>query len=346
MRKIKILQSKIGGCIALLLVMAFILFFFTQKAYTVTKYKGIQPGLSTQEEVSDVLGAPTQKIDDSAYEYGPNTGIDKYIIEYSQDQEGKTVVDRLDMYLSKPVTRKALAGQMKLPDKADKDGTSSTGKLVEFYGGKKSLVLTYQGEAEKSGVKMVSFLSRNRFEEGPGEPITARIPTPVEEEEERETPPVVVGKPSIEAKIHLQQGMTYVTLAQANPKKKKENYKNAELEFTQAIELYPKYAEAYSNRGVIYMQQKKYNKSEIDLLKAADINPKDPYVQYNLAALYSLQKKTDLGLDAMDKALELGFNNYDALRPRGKGSDPDLKNLRKDPGYKQVLEKHKVFILK
>lgn len=344
MRKIIILQPKIGVSIALFLAMTLILL-SAQKAYTVTKYKGIQPGLSTKEQVSDVLGAPTQKLNDSAYEYGPNTGIDKYIIEYSEDEEGKAVVDRLDMYFSKPVTRKALAGQMKLPDKPDKDGANSVGKLVEFYGGKKSLVLTYQSEAEKSGVKMVSFLSRNRFEEGPGEPITARTPVPREEGEGRETPPVA-GKPSVEAKIHLQQGMTYVTLAQANPKKKKENYKNAKLEFTKAIELYPKYAEAYSNRGVIYMQQKKYNKSEIDLLKAADIKPKDPYVQYNLAALYSLQKKTDLALDAMDKALELGFNNYDALRPTGRGSDPDLKNLRKDPGYKQVLEKHKVFILK
>jgi tetratricopeptide (TPR) repeat protein len=149
-----------------------------------------------------------------------------------------------------------------------------------------------------------------------------------------------------EAKLHLQQGMTYITIAKANPGTAKENYSNALMEFNNAIEDYPNYEEAYSNRAVIYMLQKKYNKAEIDLLKAAEINPKDPYVQYNLAALYSLQKKTDLGLDALDRALENGFNNFSALKPKGKGSDPDLKNLRKDPGYKEVLEKHKVFILK
>jgi len=34
-----------------------------------------------------------------------------------------------------------------------------------------------------------------------------------------------------------------------------------------------------------------------------------------------------------------GFNDYDRLR-----SDPDLKNLRASKEFKQVLEKHKVFI--
>ena len=91
------------------------------------------------------------------------------------------------------------------------------------------------------------------------------------------------------------------------------------------------------------MQQKKYNKAEVDLKKAAELKPKDPIIHYNLAALYSLQNKLDLALDELDKALENGFDNYDALKSSG---DHVLKNLRKDPEFRKVLEKHKVFILK
>ena len=133
-----------------------------------------------------------------------------------------------------------------------------------------------------------------------------------------------------EAKINLQQGMNYV---------KSKDYENAIKEFTLAIEKYPKYAVAYSNRGVAYIQQKKLNKATDDLLKAVELDPKDKEIHYNIAALYSLQNQLDRALDSLDKALSLGFGDYDALR-----NDPDLANLRKNPEFRKILEKHKVFI--
>jgi len=161
-----------------------------------------------------------------------------------------------------------------------------------------------------------------------------------------ETPPSIEEGPPLEAKQHLQQGMTYVSLAQKNPMTSSENYENALLEFSNAVDLYPNYAEAYSNRGVVYMQQKKFNKALEDLKRSAELKPEDPIIYYNLAALYSLQNQLDLALDALDKALEYGFNNYDALKPSGRNSDPDLNNLRRHPEYRKVLETHKVFIFK
>ena len=136
--------------------------------------------------------------------------------------------------------------------------------------------------------------------------------------------------PSVEAKLNLQQGMNYV---------KAKDYDNAIKEFTVAIEKYPDYAVAYSNRAIAYMQQKKFNKAMDDLKKASEIAPNDPMVYYNLTSLYSLQNQLDRALDSLDKALELGFNDYDSLR-----NDPDLNNLRKHPEYRKVLEKYKVFI--
>jgi tetratricopeptide (TPR) repeat protein len=172
--------------------------------------------------------------------------------------------------------------------------------------------------------------------------IAKATPTPTQ----APTEPAHPMEPSLEAKQHLQQGMAYVSLAQKNPATASENYENALMEFSRAVGIYPNYAEAYSNRGVVYMQQKKFNKALEDLKRAAELKPNDPIIHYNLAALYSRQNQLDLALDALDKSLEYGFNNYDALRPSGRNSDPDLNNLRRHPEFRKVLEKHKVFILK
>ena len=142
--------------------------------------------------------------------------------------------------------------------------------------------------------------------------------------------PSVEEMKKLSAELNFQQGMNYI---------QNEDYGNAIKEFTAAINKYPKYAIAYSNRAVAYMQQKKYNIAAEDLEKAEKLSPQDANIYYNLTALYSLQKKLDLALNALDKALELGFNNYDSLR-----KDPDLKNLRKHAEFQKVLEKHKIFL--
>lgn len=168
------------------------------------------------------------------------------------------------------------------------------------------------------------------------QPVTEQAPqTPTQ-------PPAQIGKGSTdptsqtavptEAKLSLQQGMNYL---------RSHDYDNAIKEFTLAIQKYPNYDVAYSNRAVAYMQQHKFNKALDDLKKAEEINPNNPTIHYNFVALYSLQKQLDRALDSLDRALELGFNNYDALR-----TDTDLNNVRKHPEFRKILEKHKVFIMK
>jgi Tfp pilus assembly protein PilF len=155
-------------------------------------------------------------------------------------------------------------------------------------------------------------------------------------------PPAQIGKGStdaaaqaavpVEAKLNMQQGMNCL---------RSKDYENAIKEFSVAIEKHPAYDVAYSNRAVAYMQQKKFNKAMDDLKKAEEINANNATVHYNFVALYSLQSQLDRSLDSLDRCLDLGFNNYDALR-----SDPDLNSVRKHPEFKKILEKHKVFIMK
>jgi hypothetical protein len=153
--------------------------------------------------------------------------------------------------------------------------------------------------------------------------------------------PPAAGEPSLEVKSHIKQGLSYVSVAKnANsPGIFNENIENAINEFSNAIKKDPNYAEAYSNRGVAYMMQKKYNKALDDLKKAKDLKPDSANIRYNLASCHSLMGSVDYGLDELDAALEKGFNSYDSLR-----KDPDISNLRKHKEFKRILEKHKVFI--
>jgi len=150
-------------------------------------------------------------------------------------------------------------------------------------------------------------------------------------------------EPSFEVRSHIKQGLSYVSTAKNAHNKAlfDENIDNALKEFSLAIEKAPDYADAYSNRGVAYMQQRKYNKALEDLKKAKELKSESPSIRYNLACLYSLKGDVDFGLDELDAALANGFSDYESLR-----RDPDLKNLRKSPEFKRVLEKHKVFIMK
>lgn len=137
-------------------------------------------------------------------------------------------------------------------------------------------------------------------------------------------------KVPLEAKQHLQQGMQYAS---------RRDYVNACKEFSNAIQLSPGFATAYSNRGVAYMQQKKFDLAEDDLKKAVELGPKDGKNHYNMACWYSLQGQVGRGLASIDTALSNGFSDYEALR-----KDRDLARLRQSGDWQKTLEKHKIFI--
>ncbi|MCX8069414.1 MAG: tetratricopeptide repeat protein, partial [Thermodesulfovibrionales bacterium] len=160
---------------------------------------------------------------------------------------------------------------------------------------------------------------------------TPQQPTPpVAQPPAAEPPKTAKSEPPTEAKLNLQQGMNYM---------RAKDWDNAIKEFTLAIQKYPQYDTAYSNRAVAYMQQKKFNKAMDDLKEAEKINPNNANTHYNFTCWYSLQNQLDRSLDSLDKALSLGFNDYDMLR-----NDPDLNNVRKHPEFRKILEKYKVFI--
>lgn len=137
-------------------------------------------------------------------------------------------------------------------------------------------------------------------------------------------------KVPLEAKQHFQQGMQYAS---------RRDYANACKEFSNAIQVSPGFAAAYSNRGVANLQQKKFDLAEDDLRKAVELGPKDGRNHYNMACWYSLQGQVGRGLASIDSALSNGFSDYEALR-----KDRDLSRLRQSSDWQKTLEKHKIFI--
>lgn len=117
------------------------------------------------------------------------------------------------------------------------------------------------------------------------------------------------------------------------------DFQNAIRECKRAVQENPNSAEAHTNLGVVYIQVGKNNKALKSIERGASLAPSDPFAQYNLAVIYSLMNQTDLSLEALDRALRNGFNNADALR-----FDRDLDNVRGEPEFRTILERHKFFI--
>jgi len=96
----------------------------------------------------------------------------------------------------------------------------------------------------------------------------------------------------------------------------------------------PDFAEALIPLGDAYTKRGYFEKGlEVDK-KLTRLKPEDPIVWYNLTCSLSLLNRTEEALDAMKKALSLGYNDIEYLL-----SDSDLINLRKEPFFKELIFK-------
>lgn len=67
--------------------------------------------------------------------------------------------------------------------------------------------------------------------------------------------------------------------------------------------------------------------------KLARMRPDDPVIFYNLACSYSLVNEHSAALNAIKKAIELGYDDFDHL-----SADADLANLMADEQFRQYLK--------
>lgn len=109
-----------------------------------------------------------------------------------------------------------------------------------------------------------------------------------------------------------------------------------EIEFFESIvEQNPDYHECMMALGNAYTLKGDYHRGlEIDQ-RLAEIRPRDKLVFYNLACSLSLLQRLDDAFDALERAIELGYLDYDYML-----KDDDLANLRRDPRFPQIILSH------
>lgn len=66
--------------------------------------------------------------------------------------------------------------------------------------------------------------------------------------------------------------------------------------------------------------------------RLAALCPGNPVIRYNLACSYALVEKTHEALAELEKAIELGYNNKEAML-----KDKDLLGLHKNPNFQKLL---------
>ncbi|ELP56658.1 tetratricopeptide repeat family protein [Microcystis aeruginosa TAIHU98] len=95
---------------------------------------------------------------------------------------------------------------------------------------------------------------------------------------------------------HYNRGIDYI---------QQEKYDLALAEFTKAININPRYAEAYLNRGVLYAVQGKPDLALSDYNQALNINPRDAEAYVRRGILYYYRQETEKAIGDFRQAAEL-----------------------------------------
>ena|SRR6185436_1231100 len=96
----------------------------------------------------------------------------------------------------------------------------------------------------------------------------------------------------------------------------------------------PGYIEALQLLGDHYTQRGEFNLSLRVDERLSQLEPRNPLVFYNLACSYSLNGDLDQAGLALEQAISLGYNDFKWL-----SRDPDLRQLRKHPVYRNIKDK-------
>ncbi len=102
------------------------------------------------------------------------------------------------------------------------------------------------------------------------------------------------------------------------------------------LDKYPAYVECLVYLGNAYTATGLYEKGlEVDL-RLEKLRPEDSLVYYNLACSYSLMGMLSESLDALEKAVDMGYDDLEHLT-----GDNDLDGVKDEDGYKALIFKLK-----
>jgi predicted Zn-dependent protease len=118
-----------------------------------------------------------------------------------------------------------------------------------------------------------------------------------------------------------------------NRSKNRGGHDAVELGFLQKISRrLPEDLEILQALADLYTKTGKYQEGlEIDQRLSQQL-PNDDLVWYNLGCSYALTNHPDEAFEALTRAVDLGYGDYDWMK-----TDPDLNNLHADPRFESLL---------
>jgi superkiller protein 3 len=139
--------------------------------------------------------------------------------------------------------------------------------------------------------------------------------------------------------LELDPKNTIVRNNLANLYSKQGLYEDAAREYEDLVQRDPGNTAAKANldamvKNKTVLQERKEQTSSA--LQGADSKPKDPQAAYNAARVYARLGDADQALSWLNKALDLGYDQFDYL-----SLDPSLVNLKKDPRFLKLLEERR-----
>ncbi len=110
-----------------------------------------------------------------------------------------------------------------------------------------------------------------------------------------------------------------------------------ELEFFAGVlSQHAEYVEALKAHAKNLAQAKRHDEGvEIDS-RITHLRPTDSLAHYNLACSYALTRRLDEAIEALRRAVELGYRDFPFMQ-----QDSDLDPVRKDPRFRALLREFK-----
>lgn len=110
-----------------------------------------------------------------------------------------------------------------------------------------------------------------------------------------------------------------------------------ELEFfASIIGHHPEYVEALKVHAKNLAQAKRHDEGVEFDSRITHLRPTDSLAHYNLACSYALTRRFDEAIEALRRAVELGYRDFAFIQ-----QDRDLDPVRKDPRFRAILREFK-----
>jgi tetratricopeptide (TPR) repeat protein len=112
-------------------------------------------------------------------------------------------------------------------------------------------------------------------------------------------------------------------------------YDLAIRQYENALFIQPDLTQALYALGITFTLKGEYDQAIETFKKIVTSEPGNASACYNIACVYSRQNKKNEAIDWLQKAVDKGYDNWDNLK-----NDPDMENIKNEPAYRKLLEKH------